>query len=363
MLHLPKPNGLAVVLFLSVALLSACGKPEPTEAPVRSVKVLTVGQSDMAMEFEFSGEVRARVETVLGFRVNGKLLQRPAEIGQRVKAGQLLAELDPMDYRLAAVASNAQLASAQTNRDLATADLKRYQGLFDQGFISSAELERRDSIYKAAQAQWQQAQAQNSVQGNQSSYTRLLADAAGIVTSVDASAGQVVTAGQPVVRLAIDGSRDVWFSVPEDKLKYFATGDALQVRLWNDDSVLNAKVRDVSASADPVTRTFLVKAALADGAKTVLGATVNVSLPRGKLGTSKIVKLPTSALQFEGGKTQVWLLDGANMTVQPRIIEVTTADGNDAVVNSGLNNGDQVVVSGVHVLTPGQKVSVFAAPK
>jgi len=364
MLHLPKPNGLAFVVFLSVAFLAACSKQDPAEAPVRSVKVLTVGQSDMAMEFEFSGEVRARVETALGFRVNGKLLQRPAEIGQRVKAGQLLAELDPMDYRLAAVASTAQLASAQTNRDLAAADLKRYQGLFDQGFISSAELERRESAFKAAQAQWQQAQAQNSVQGNQSSYTRLLADAAGVVTSVDANAGQVVSAGQPVVRLAIDGPRDVWFSVPEDKLKYFSTGDALQVRLWNDDALLNAKVRDVAASADPVTRTFLVKAALADGAKAaVLGATVNVSLPRDKLTTSKIVKLPTSALRFEGGKTQVWLLDSASMTVQARTIEVTTADGNDAVVNSGLNTGDQVVVSGVHVLTPGQKVSVFAAPK
>ncbi len=221
MLQFPKPSGLAVVLFLSVVFLAACGKPETAEAPIRSVKVLTVGQSDTSMEFEFSGEVRARVETALGFRVNGKLLQRPADIGQRVKAGQLLAELDPMDYRLAAVASTAQLASAQTNRDLAAADLKRYQGLFDQGFISSAELERRDSIFKAAQAQWQQAQAQNSVQGNQSSYTRLLADAAGVVTSVDANVGQVVSAGQPVVRLAIDGPRDVWFSVPEDKLKYF----------------------------------------------------------------------------------------------------------------------------------------------
>jgi multidrug efflux system membrane fusion protein len=363
MLHFPKPYGLVVVLFFCVASLAACGKPETAEAPVRSVKVLTVGQSDVAMEFEFSGEVRARVETALGFRVHGKLLQRPAEIGQRVKAGQLLAELDPIDYRLAAVASTAQLASAQTNRDLAAADLKRYQGLFDQGFISSAELERRDSIYKAAQAHWQQAQAQNSVQGNQSSYTRLLADAAGVVTAVDANVGQVVAAGQTVVRLAVEGARDVWFSVPEDKLKYFATGDALQVRSWNDGTVLDAKVRDVAASADPVTRTFLVKAALADGAKPVLGSTVNVGLPRSKLASPKIVKLPTSALRFEGGKTQVWLLDGASMTVQSRVIEVTTADVNDAVVNSGLNNGDQVVVSGVHVLTSGQKVSVFAAPK
>jgi multidrug efflux system membrane fusion protein len=151
--------------------------------------------------------------------------------------------------------------------------------------------------------------------------------------------------------------------VAEDKLKYFSTGDTLQVRLWSDDSVLKAKIRDVSASADPVTRTFLVKAALADSTQAVLGATVHVSLPRSKLVTSKIVKLPTSALRFEGGKTQVWVLEGKNMTVQPRIIEVTTADGNDAVVNSGLNIGDQVVVSGVHVLTSGQKVSVFVAPK
>ena len=104
MLQFPKPSGLAVVLFLSVVFLAACGKPETAEAPIRSVKVLTVGQSDTSMEFEFSGEVRARVETALGFRVNGKLLQRPADIGQRVKAGQLLAELDPMDYRLAAAA-------------------------------------------------------------------------------------------------------------------------------------------------------------------------------------------------------------------------------------------------------------------
>jgi len=102
---------------------------------------------------------------------------------------------------------------------------------------------------------------------------------------------------------------------------------------------------------------------LADGAKAVLGATATVRLPRDKFAASKIVKLPTSALRFEAGKTQVWVLDSANMTVQPRIIDVTTADGNDAVVNSGLNTGDQVVVSGVHVLTPGQKVSVYVAPK
>lgn len=358
-----RPFGARFLILAFLAALAACNKPESTEVPLRSVKVLTIAYAQRDVEFEFSGEIRARIETALGFRVNGKLLQRPAEIGQRVKAGQLLAELDPMDYRLAAAASSAQLASAQTNRDLAAADLQRYKGLFDQGFISSAELERRESIFKAAQAQWQQAQAQNSVQGNQSSYTRLVADAPGVVTSVDANLGQVLAAGQTVVRLAMDGPRDAVFSVPEDKLKFFAKGDALQVRLWNDATWLQAQVRDVAASADPITRTFLVKAALADNAKAVLGATVTVQLAAKQLSTSQVIKLPTSALRFEGGKTQVWLLDGASMTVQPRVVEVTVADGNDAVVNSGLSSGDQVVVSGVHVLTKGQKVSLFAASK
>ncbi len=350
-------------LVISAAVLTACNKAPAPQEPVRAVKLITVGASASTLSLEFSGEVRARIEANLGFRVAGKLISRPAEVGQRVSAGQLLAQIDPQDYRLAADAAAAQMVAAQTNRDLAAADLKRYQGLRDQGFISAAELERREAAFKAAQAQWQQAQAQNTVQGNQSNYTRLLADGAGVITSIDANPGQVVAAGQPVVRLALDGPRDVVFSVPEDKLPQLKAGSKVQARLWNSGESLQAQVRDVSASADPITRTFLVKAALPQGADVVLGSTVNVSLPSAGASGAPRITLPTSALRMEAGATSVWVFDPNTMTVKAQAIEVKTADGNDAVVTSGLQNGDQVVVSGVHVLTPGQKVSVFAGKK
>jgi RND family efflux transporter MFP subunit len=351
----------STVVFIALTL-TACGKEPAPQEPVRAVKVLVVGASSATTDFEFSGEVRARVESNLGFRVAGKVLSRPAELGQRVKAGQLLAQIDPQDYRANADAAEAQLVSAQINRDVAGADFKRYQDLYAQGFISMAELQRREAAYISAQAQWKQAQAQSSVQTNQSGYTRLLADGAGIVTSVDASAGQVVAAGQSVVRLALDGPRDVVFSVPEDKLGLLKTGDQVKVRQWIDGKVLEAVVRDVSASADSVTRTFVAKAALPKEASPVLGSTVTVNLsPRKDM--AKTIKLPTSALRLEAGATSVWVLEPSSMTVKAQAIEVKTAEGNDAVVTSGLQNGDQVVLSGVHVLTAGQKVSVFGAAK
>ena len=362
-LNISSVSRLSLVLT-ALAVLTACSKAPPAPEPVRAVKVLTVGASAASFDLEFSGEVRARVESILGFRVGGKLIARQAELGQRVKAGQLLAQIDPQDYRVAAEAAAAQLIAAQSNRDVALADLKRYQGLFDQGFISAAELERRQANDKAAHAQWRQAQAQNTVQGNQSNYTHLLADGAGVITSIEASAGQVVATGQPVVRLALDGPRDVVFSVSEDKLASLKTGVVVDVRQWTDGKTLEAKVRDVSASADAITRTFIVKAALPKEADPVLGSTVTVSLRAANLkGETPRIKLPTSALRTEAGATSVWVLDPATMTVKAQSIQVTTADGNDAVVNSGLQNGDQVVVSGVHVLTAGQKVSIFGAAK
>lgn len=345
-------------------LLSACQKPAPAQEPLRAVKVMTVGESGSGYDLAFSGEVRARVESSLGFRVGGKLVSRPAELGQRVVAGQLLAQIDPEDYRATAEAAAAQLLAARSNRDVAQADFKRYQDLHAQGFISVAELDRREAALKLAQAQLQQAQAQNTVQGNQSGYTRLVADGAGVVTSVDASLGQVVSAGQPVVRLALDGPRDVVFSVPENKLPFLKTGQLIDVETWDGKQSLQAKVRDVAGSADPVTRTFVVKVALQKNASVpepVLGATVTVRLkPMGDADVQRI-KLPTTALRQEAGATSVWLLDTSSMTVSAKAIEVSVADGNDVVVTLGLQNGDQVVTSGVHVLTSGQKVSIFGA--
>ena len=266
-----------LLVLATASLLAACSRPAPPEEPVRSVKLLTVGVGALQSSLEYSGEVRARVESRLGFRVAGKIVKRQAELGQHVKAGQVLAQLDPKDYQLATDAARAQLASATTQRDLAAADLKRYQTLKDQNFISGAELERREATLKAAQAQLEQAQAQLAAQGNQAGYANLVADVSGVITAVEAEPGQVVAAGTPVVRIAQDGPRDVVFSVPEDKMAAIKPGSDVAVRLWAANASVTGKVREVAASADPVTRTFPVKVSLPAGDAAALGATAYVS--------------------------------------------------------------------------------------
>ncbi|WP_309903761.1 efflux RND transporter periplasmic adaptor subunit [Variovorax soli] len=349
----------ASVLLLAALALAGCSRPQPAEEPLRAVKVMAVGASAYDTEPEFSAEVRARIESRLGFRVAGKLTRRQAELGEHVKAGQVLAQLDPQDYRLAVEAARAQHAAALTNRDLALADLKRYRGLREQNFISAAELERRESTYKAAQAQLEQAQAQMASQGNQAQYTTLVADVPGIVTAIEAEPGQVVTAGAPVVRIAQDGARDVVFSVPEDRAGLVKPGSAVAVRGWSDGKEMEGKVREVAASADAVTRTYTVKVAIDAATAPALGATVFARPQALSRSGTQVLKLPTSALRQEGKGSAVWVLDKASMTVRSQPVEVATADGNEAVIGSGLAPGMLVVVAGVHVLSPGQKVSIY----
>ena len=343
---------------LLVALLAACGKAPPPEEPVRAVKLVTVGETAYEAGHEYAAEVRARVESRLGFRVAGKIVRRAVEPGQRVQAGQLLAQLDARDYQLAAEAARAQVASATTQRDLAAADLKRFQSLRDQGFISGAEMERRSAQLKAAQATLDQARAQQSSQGNQAAYTQLLADAGGVVTGVDAEVGQVVAAGTPVVRLAQDGPRDVVFAVPEDRVAAVRVGQPVTVRAWASDGQWHGSVREVAAAADPVTRTYAVKVALA-GEAPPLGATVTVVPQQSGAQGAAVIKLPTSALRREGAGTAVWVFDEASSSVRSQPVQVAGADGNEAVIADGLTPGMRVVASGVHVLAPGQKVSVY----
>ncbi|MBU0588430.1 MAG: efflux RND transporter periplasmic adaptor subunit [Gammaproteobacteria bacterium] len=346
-------------LLGAVFLLAACSKPAPTEEPIRAVKVMTIGVDGISSSAEFSGEVRPRVESRLGFRVAGKILKRQAEPGQRVKAGQLLAQLDPQDYRLAADAARAQVTAALTQRDLAQADYKRFKELKEQNFISGAELERREATLKAAQAQLDQAKAQLTSQGNQASYTSLVADVSGVVTAVEAEVGQVVAAGTPVVRIAQDGPRDVVFSLPEDKLADIQPGSPVEVRLWSTEASFKGRVREVGASADPVTRTYLVKVALDSQEPPPLGSTVYVKPQSVQRTGASVIKLPTSALRQDGQATAVWVLDTASMTVKLQPVQIATADGNEVVISGGLQPGMQVVATGVHVLSPGQKVSVY----
>lgn len=347
----------------SAVLMAACSKSAPPEEPVRAVKVITVGTESVSARREYPGEVRAQVESRLGFRVGGKIIKRQAELGQQVKAGQVLAQLDPQDYRLAADAARAQVAAAATNRNLAAADFKRFQALKDQNFISGAELERRDATLKAAQAQLVQAQSQLAVQGNQTGYAVLKADMSGVVTAIEAEQGQVVAAGAPVLRIAADGVRDVVFSVPEDRVAAVKVGAPVLIRVWSQHTELQGKVREVAASSDPVTRTYAVKASIDAKAPPALGATVYVTPQAPGAAGVPVIKLPTTALWQQGQATAVWVLDMATLTVKPQVIEIATADGNEVVVASGLQPGMRVVSAGVHVLSPGQKVSIYQSNK
>ncbi len=358
-----KPVSLCLLLLAALGTLSACSKPAPPEEPLRAVKVMTVGEDAQHSTVQYAGEVLARVESRLGFRVAGKIMRRTVELGQRVKAGQVLAQLDPQDYKLSVDAARAQVAAAATNRDLAAADFKRYKELRDQNFISSSELERHDTTLKAAQAQWDQAQAQLSGQGNQVAYTTLVADVSGVVTSVDAEAGQVVAAGTSVIRIAQDGARDVLFAVPEDKVQALHLGSRAEVTLWASHTTLPATVREVAASADPVTRTYAVKLGLDAKDALPLGSTVSVTVAALGHGGLAVMKLPTNAFFRDGSKSAVWVLDTRSMTVQLTPVEIATADGNEVVVSSGIAPGMQVVSAGVHVLQPGQKVTLYQAKR
>lgn len=363
----PRLRQFQVSLCLSVlALLAACGRQPPPPEPVRAVRTVVLSTDSAGQSHEFAGEIKARTESRLSFRVGGKILARKVNLGDAVRPGQLLAQLDPQDLILGQEAARAGVLAARANRDQLGADFKRFIELREQGFISAAELERRENAFKASQAQLEQSRAQASSQGNQSSYAQLQSDVAGVVTAVEAEPGMVVAAGTPVVRIAHDGPRDVVFSVPEDQLgrlqAHAARAGALTVKLWGgapSQAGLPAKLREVSASADPITRTFLVKAEVA-GLDAKLGqtATVRLEAPR----QTQVIKLPLAAVLQLQGQSSVWVLDPAQMMLKAQPVQIAGADGNEVVIAAGLSPGQEVVVAGVHVLAAGQKVQRYQSP-
>ncbi len=357
-----------LVTSTAIAALAACSKTETAPDPVRAVRTVTIASQTTGGAYQYAGEIKARTESRLSFRVGGKMVKRLVDLGDTVKAGQLLAQLDAQDLRLAQDAARASVAAAQAGYDQNAADFKRYKKLSDEGFIGPAELDRREMASKTARAQLDQAKAQSSVQGNQAGYASLVADAAGVITGVDLEPGMIASGGTPVLRLAHDGPRDVVFSVPEDRVaivKALATTPGrFKVQLWGaSGEALPATIREISAAADPVTRTFLIKAdigsAAANGARLGQTASVSMALPQ----VAGVTKLPLSALREAQGRSAVWLVDRASMTVKSQDVKLAGADGNEAVITAGLAPGQIVVTAGVHVLSPGQKVKFYVDPR
>ena len=349
--------------LLMVPALIACSPPAAQVEPIRAVRTLVLQSGVTALQTEYAAEIRARSESRLAFRVGGKLVRRPVNVGDVVKAGQVLAQIDASDLKLGQDAARAAVSAADIQLALNEAEYKRYKELRDQGFISGLELERREASLKASRAQAEQARAQASVQGNQASYAVLVADVSGVVTAVDAEPGAVLAAGAPVLRLAQEGPRDAVFSVSENRLPalraLLGKPGAVQMRPWGSDAALPATVREVAAAADPTTRTFLVKA---DIGRTDLRlgqtATVLVDAP----AVAGLFKLPLPAVFEQGGQSHVWVVDPAKSTVRAQPVAVVGAEGNLVLVGAGLANGLRVVTAGVHTLTPGQAVRLYAEP-
>lgn len=344
---------------LAVVTLAACSEQPVATEDVRPVRTLTVSPRSTSGLAEFSGEVRPRIETRAGFQVGGRMTQRLVEVGQAVKQGQTLATVDPQDYRLAAEASEAGRTSAQVDRDQQRADYKRFEDLQAKGFISQAELDRRKASLDAAEARYAQTAANARVTSNQAAYAVLRAPHDAVVTAIDAEVGQVVSAGQSVVRLAQTAEKEVAIGIPEQQLALLRDATDISVRLWAGGAPIKGRLRELSPVADPATRTFPARIALVDPPSSValgMTATVAFAIPL----PQAVITVPLQALLVEGGATHAWRYDPASNTVQRTRVRVGNVAGNEVVVAEGLKAGDVVVTAGAHQLKDGQKVKLLS---
>nr|WP_315596685.1 efflux RND transporter periplasmic adaptor subunit [uncultured Cupriavidus sp.] len=356
----PAPSlGLAVLAIAGCLALAGCGKKAETVEDVRPVRVLQLSPAAGKTEFEFSGEVRPRIESRLGFRVGGKISARLVDVGASVRKGQPLARLDPTDLALAETGARAQFEAAKTDRDLAASDLKRYKELAARNFISAAELHRRQATYDSAASRLEQAQANLRNQSNQTGYAVLTADADGVVTAIDTEVGQVVTPGQPVIRVAQTAEKEVAIGLPEDQVDMLRGTSDVSIHTWSEpDRALPGRVREISAAADPVTRTYPTRVSIPNPpADLRIGMTAVVSFTR--TGETATIRIPLTALLQDRGANQVWIYQpgqGGSGTVKPVPVTLGEAQGNLIEVRQGLTPGQTIVTAGVHLLKAGQKV-------
>jgi RND family efflux transporter MFP subunit len=346
-------------LTLSAALLlAACGNGKVAEEPVRPVLTQTVVPGASATKDVYSGELRARHESDLAFRVGGKLVARAADAGSRVSRGAILARLDPEDARLAARAAAAQLASAESDLALAGAEMERHADLLARRFISQSAFDAKQNAFNAARARAEQARAQAGITANQEAYTTLVADADGVVISVAAEPGQVVAAGQPVLRLARTGEKEIVVNAPESQLARFEVGHAVAVSLWADPStVFPGRVREIAGGADAVTRTYAVRISTPTAPQTAqLGMSASVLLDTSV--DPALVLLPLSSLARAGADAAVWVVEPKTSRVRLRPVTVGQFREDGVTVTAGLHPGDVVVTAGVHKLRAGQQVRV-----
>jgi len=348
-----------LVLPLTLTISAGCSdRHEQTQAVSRPVKVFRVGEPATSGAKHFAGEVRARIETPLSFRVAGKLLERKVDVGDQVRKGQLLAILDGNDYNLAVQGLKAQLASAQADSNFLRDDLARYRELLTQQVISPPEFERHETAYNTARERTAALESQLGQALNQLNYTELHADRDGVVTALAVEAGQVLAAGQAVATLAQLDEKEIHFDVPEHRLQEIQRQQAVNVSLWSDDNRrLKARIREIASAADPASRTYRVKATLLEGMDAAqLGMTATVHIDA---NSASRIAIPLSAVytsQNQPDHPSVWLIDEQAATVKSVPVRLGETLAGERIAAEGLAAGQLLVSAGVQRLAEGQAV-------
>ena len=344
------------VIGLTSLVLAACSPAETAvnpEPPLVQVTEVAPGAGAVA---RYTGVIRARTESNLGFRVGGKIFERLVDPGDHVRRGQPLMRLDRTDYTLALNAARASVEAARAQMIKAKADEERSRKLVADGWTSKQTYDQNKAAADAAIAQFANAEAQASQIQNQAGYAELQADADGVVMEVPSYPGEVVAAGQTVVRLARDGPREAEVFLPEGSRRA-AQGEASATLYAEGEATYPARLRELSATADPATRTYRARYILSGGGEaTPLGATVTLQLKALNAVQAGMVEVPLAALFDQGHGTAVWRYDAATETVRPQSVKITRMGEERADVVAGLNPGDRIVALGAHLLKADQKV-------
>lgn len=343
-----------VVLTCAGLLLAACDKPAEPSPPPKPALVTIVGSGSASNSMVLIGEVKSRYETMLAFRVSGKIIERSVDVGSVVKKGQVLARLDASDASLNVVAAQADVRAAEASRALAQSEVSRQRMLIEKKFVSQSSLDKYEAQLKTADAQVNQAKAQAATLNNQSRYTALVADKNGVITQIQAEPGQVVSAGALIAKLVDTAHIEVLVAVPESRMSQLKVGNQVKVKLWADQQkVYTGQVREIAPAANSATRAFDVRVSILDADEAIkLGMTAGVNFEETQ---SNEMLIPAPALTQVDGKTSVWVVtkDGIATPRQVMAGQYTEAG---VEITQGLQAGEMVAIAGVHTLVKGQKV-------
>src|SRR6267378_2124097 len=338
-----------------VVWLAACHGKHDASVDIRPVRTSVVGTGQYGDNVTYTGEIRARHESDLGFQVAGKVIARPAEVGSFVTAGTILAQLDPTDEKVAVDSAQSVVTAAQAELARATSEEASYRHLLERGLTTRTTFIQQQTATKTAKSRLQQAMADLDLRRRQLNYTTLRAGSAGVITRVSADVGAVLAQGQLVVTLAQPSELEVVFDVADTQVDAVRNAKTVSAALLSArDKPLTAVVREISPSADPITRTYRVKCTLpGQPPGWHLGLNVIVTLEAGHAPQG--IRIPSTALYEKDRKSAVWIVKD-DQTIELRPIVVIRYDTDGVVVSRGLRSGERIVTAGVHKLLAGQKV-------